>query len=306
MCKPEFTKPLTNTSVRDGDQLTLTCHVKGDPEPHITWSKNGKTISSSDIMDLKYKNGVASLTIHEVFPEDDGVYTCTATNSISAVETKCKLTVKPTDTNSTKRNISADKPPKIVSHLESRYVKDGETVTLACRIIGAEHFDVVWLHNNKEIKPSKDFNYTNEANIYKLQIAEIFPEDCGTYTCEAFNDAGESFSTCTINVLVPGEEPKQPSFTKYPSSVTVQESETCKFVCETQDEILQLCWLKDGKSVNETSSRYSFTKDGNLYTFSIVKSSIEDVGQYQAKAIGKKGETLCSFSVNVFVNESSS
>jgi hypothetical protein len=29
-----------------------------------------------------------------------------------------------------------DKPPKIVSHLKSDYVKDGEPVTLSCRIIG--------------------------------------------------------------------------------------------------------------------------------------------------------------------------
>lgn len=99
-----------------------------------------------------------------------------------------------------KKSKSADKPPKIVDHLSSMYVKDGEAVVLSCRIIGAQKFDVVWLHNNKEIKPSKDFLYTNEANIYKLNIAEIFPEDSGTYTCEAFNDVGESFSSCTLNV----------------------------------------------------------------------------------------------------------
>jgi hypothetical protein len=29
-----------------------------------------------------------------------------------------------------------DKPPKIVSHVKSDYVKDGESVTLSCRIIG--------------------------------------------------------------------------------------------------------------------------------------------------------------------------
>lgn len=98
------------------------------------------------------------------------------------------------------RKKSDDKPPRIVDHLTSAYVKDGEAITLSCRIIGAKKFDVVWLHNNKEIKPSKDFQYTNEANIYKLNIAEIFPEDSGTYTCEAFNDAGENFSSCTLNV----------------------------------------------------------------------------------------------------------
>ncbi|KAL6265766.1 hypothetical protein P5V15_002577 [Pogonomyrmex californicus] len=95
---------------------------------------------------------------------------------------------------------SDDKSPKIVNHLTSKYMKDGEAVTLSCRIIGAKKFDVVWLHNNKEIKPSKDFQYTNEANIYKLVIAEIFPED-STYTCEAFNDAGKSYSSCTLSIL---------------------------------------------------------------------------------------------------------
>lgn len=94
MCKPEFTKPLHDLSIHDGESLVLTCHVTGDPEPQITWSKNGKSISSSEIMDLRYKNGVATLTIHEVFPEDEGVFSCIATNSISAIETKCKLTVK--------------------------------------------------------------------------------------------------------------------------------------------------------------------------------------------------------------------
>uniref|UniRef100_A0A1A9V0P1 Twitchin n=1 Tax=Glossina austeni TaxID=7395 RepID=A0A1A9V0P1_GLOAU len=94
MCKPEFIKPLKDMVVCDGDQLVLNCHVKGDPEPQITWTKNGKPIASSDIMDLKYKNGIATLTIDEVFPEDEGLFTCIATNSISIVETKCKITVK--------------------------------------------------------------------------------------------------------------------------------------------------------------------------------------------------------------------
>lgn len=209
------------------------------------------------------------------------------------------------DKNSSKRLISSDKPPRIVSHLESRFVKDGDMVTLACRIIGAENFDVVWLHNNKEIKPSKDFQYTKEANIYKLQIAEIFPEDAGTYTCEAFNDAGESYSSCTINVIVPGEEPKQPTFVKFPASVTVQDGEIAKFECETQEEPLQVNWLKDGKQVDERSSRYTFTKeDGNKYTFTIKQCTMDDIGQYQAKAIGRKGETFAAFSINIFSTES--
>lgn len=174
---------------------------------------------------------------------------------------------------------------------------------MACRIIGADHFDVVWLHNNKEIKPSKDFQYTNEANIYRLQIAEIFPEDGGTYTCEAFNDAGESFSSCTINVTVPGDDPKQPTFIQFPVSVSVTEGENAQFECEFDGELVSLAWLKDGKPIDEARTRYSFTKDGNRYKFAVNKCTLDDVGQYQAKAVSKKGETLSAFSVNVLSSD---
>lgn len=201
--------------------------------------------------------------------------------------------------NSSDKKRSSDKPPRIVSHLKSAFVSDGEAVELSCRIIGSDKFDVIWLHNNKEIKPSKDFQYTNEANIYKLKIAEIFPEDSGVYTCEAFNDAGESFSSCTLNVLLPGEQPKTPVFKTFPASATVSEGEAVTFVAEMQDEPLQINWLKDGKLIKEKSSKYRFTADSKKYTLEVLSCDTNDVGQYQAKAIGKKSETLAAFSLNV-------
>lgn len=94
MCGPTFTKTLSDLTINDGDSLTLTAHVKGDPDPQIVWTKNGKPLSSSEVVDLKYKNGIAKLHINEVYPEDEGEYVCKATNSVGNAETKCKLTVK--------------------------------------------------------------------------------------------------------------------------------------------------------------------------------------------------------------------
>lgn len=42
MSKPKFVVGLKNLSINDGDQLQLSCNVVGDPEPQITWSKDGK------------------------------------------------------------------------------------------------------------------------------------------------------------------------------------------------------------------------------------------------------------------------
>lgn len=90
---PEFTEELTDLTIKDGESLLLKCSVKGIPEPMIEWTKNGEVLRSSDIIDLKYKNRVASLSIGEVFPEDEGEYVCKASNSQGSSETKCKLTI---------------------------------------------------------------------------------------------------------------------------------------------------------------------------------------------------------------------
>merc|ERR1711973_186602 len=81
--------------IKDGSRLELKVAVKGDPDPQVTWTKDGKPISSSEIMEVKYKNGSASVLINEVFPEDGGKYTCRATNTKGSVETSSKVVILP-------------------------------------------------------------------------------------------------------------------------------------------------------------------------------------------------------------------
>ncbi len=61
--------------------------------------------------------------------------------------------------------------------------------------------DVGWLRNGHDIPDSEEFRYVAKGNIHQLEIAEIFPEDSGKYTCEALNDHGEADSSAVINVL---------------------------------------------------------------------------------------------------------
>ncbi|XP_026681919.1 twitchin-like [Diaphorina citri] len=115
MTPPQFANKLTDKTIDDGQCLDLSAVVKGDPEPRVSWTKNGQPLNSSNILDLKYKNGVASLQIQEVFPEDEGVYVCTATNSLGTAETKCKLTVRSTPAANLGKSPSkeSDKAPRI-------------------------------------------------------------------------------------------------------------------------------------------------------------------------------------------------
>lgn len=60
--------------------------------------------------------------------------------------------------------------------------------------------DVAWLKNGKDIADSGDFRYINRGNICQLEIAEIFPEDSGKYTCEVLNDLGDADCHCNVSV----------------------------------------------------------------------------------------------------------
>jgi len=183
--------------------------------------------------------------------------------------------------------------------LTSQIVKDGEKVSLTCRIKGADKFDVVWLHNDKEIKPSKDFQYEAEGDTRTLVIAEVFPEDAGTYTCEAFNDAGEAFSSSSLVVVVPNEESKSPAFKTFPRSATVREGDTVTFTCELEKVPQSVEWLKDGKVLAESAKVHVKAAGKTKFQLEIVNCTGSDVGQYAVKVIGKKGETIASFANNV-------
>jgi hypothetical protein len=159
----------------------------------------------------------------------------------------------------------------VYKHINSLIVADGSPVRLECTITGASQFDVVWLHNEKEIKPSKDFNYVSKGgNVYALEIQEIFPEDAGTYTCEAFNDVGECFSTCSLNVLVPGEAPSSaPNFKTFPSSLTLDRGLKAEFTAELDKLAESVIWMKDGKALGEQAGKFRITKSGNRYSIYI-------------------------------------
>jgi hypothetical protein len=304
MCPPSFLTGLKpELSLKDGSLLELKVQVKGDPDPQVSWLKDGKVITSNEIMEVKYKNGVASVTIMEVFPEDAGKFTCKATNSKGSVETSSKVTIIPMEkkgTNgSTTNGTSGPQAPRVFKHTTSSRVNDGDPITLNCTIGGSDRFDVVWLHNEKEIKPSKDFEYKTQGDVHSLVINEIFPEDAGTYTCEAFNDVGESFSTCTLVVEVAGEEVTAPIFTKFPTSLTVPRSSAASFCAEVEPLPTSVVWMKDGKEVKEQPMKYRITSKGKMMSLDIMEVGEADGGQYALIVANKKGDSKAAFSLNV-------
>lgn len=92
---PRFVEKLKPVQLMDGEQLILTCKVIANPTPKIQWFRNEQPLLESKGTTISQElNGVCSLTITEVFPEDAGQYACYATNKIGDAINKVSVSVE--------------------------------------------------------------------------------------------------------------------------------------------------------------------------------------------------------------------
>ncbi|KAG8442620.1 hypothetical protein GDO86_011416 [Hymenochirus boettgeri] len=92
---PEFIVPLNEVTCETGEGVTLRCKVCGRQKASITWKGPDHNVLSSDgHYSISYSDlGEATLKIVGVTMEDDGVYTCIATNDFGSVSSSSSLRV---------------------------------------------------------------------------------------------------------------------------------------------------------------------------------------------------------------------
>ncbi|NXX64876.1 MYPN protein, partial [Spizella passerina] len=108
---PVFTKMLQDISASEGQLVVFECRVKGAPSPKVEWYREGTLIEDSPDFRILQKmltllwcfaEEICTLVIAEVFSEDSGSFTCTASNKYGTVSSIARLTVKaPEDSSST-------------------------------------------------------------------------------------------------------------------------------------------------------------------------------------------------------------
>ncbi|XP_058908643.1 myopalladin isoform X1 [Kogia breviceps] len=99
---PVFTKMLQNLSASEGQLVVFECRVKGAPSPKVEWYREGTLIEDSpDFRILQKKprsmaepEEICTLVIAEVFAEDSGCFTCTASNKYGTVSSIAQLDVR--------------------------------------------------------------------------------------------------------------------------------------------------------------------------------------------------------------------
>ncbi|XP_071032229.1 triple functional domain protein-like isoform X1 [Oncorhynchus clarkii lewisi] len=92
---PEFLLPLSDVTCNLGESVTLRSKVCGRPKASVTWrGPDHSTLSNDGHYSITYSDtGEATLLIMGVSVEDDGVYTCVATNVVGSVSSSASLRV---------------------------------------------------------------------------------------------------------------------------------------------------------------------------------------------------------------------
>ncbi|MCL4124736.1 UNVERIFIED_CONTAM: hypothetical protein GTU68_027030, partial [Idotea baltica] len=140
----------------------------------------------------------STLVISEIFEDDSGDYTVTATNPAGKASSTATLLVE--------GEVAEEfSPPEFCPPLTPLRVMDGERVRFTCKVKAHPTPKISWFHNGRPIDHHREVKVmqTPDGKV-GLLISEVFPEDSGDYTCVARNKAGEA--RCTTSLAVEAYE----------------------------------------------------------------------------------------------------
>uniref|UniRef100_A0A8C3V8A5 Myosin light chain kinase, smooth muscle n=1 Tax=Catharus ustulatus TaxID=91951 RepID=A0A8C3V8A5_CATUS len=192
--------------------------------------------------------------------------------------------------------------PVFLKGLTDLKVMDGSQVIMTVEVSANPSPEIIWLHNGKEIQETEDFHFEKKGNEYSLYIQEVFPEDTGKYTCEAWNEVGESQTQATLTVQEP-QDGIQPWFISKPRSVTAAPGQNVLISCAIAgDPFPTVHWFKDGKEIM-SGTAYEILQNEDIFTLVLRNVQSRHAGQYEIQLRNQVGE--CSCQVSLMLRESS-
>ena len=96
--------------------------------------------------------------------------------------------------------VKKGEPPSFTIKLEPCEAVDGDEVEFTAKINGTDPINLKWLREGKPLQNKADFEQTYVGGIARLVIAEVFPDDSGSYTIEVSNEWGQASSTAQLTV----------------------------------------------------------------------------------------------------------
>ncbi|XP_067025669.1 hemicentin-1-like [Acropora muricata] len=263
--------PKLNPDLKDGSVSVylnslsrITCTESGDPEPNVTWTKNGNYFVNNN-----------TFTINKVTVRDAGRYGCTAENRAGKINATLWIDVIDF--------------PVVDVYPRNQTVLERRPTVITCTARGIPRPALSWTFNNGELPPNAAIRNFSEQSI--LQLSKTSKSMEGQYTCKAKNKAGEARSNSTLHVL---EKPTVTMSSK--PQLSLREGERLTLTCQANEATKKIRWTKDGVPVNKRANIYAVGDNSTLVIENVLTS---DSGKYSCEAINKAGSTLSSVDITV-------
>ncbi|XP_034545040.1 immunoglobulin-like and fibronectin type III domain-containing protein 1 [Notolabrus celidotus] len=91
---PSFIVPLKMRTAPQGYECFMSCAVKGDPAPRVTWYRNNISLNTNTNYHITNVCGVCSMLILRVAPKDNGEYKVVIENKLGTAESAMTLNVR--------------------------------------------------------------------------------------------------------------------------------------------------------------------------------------------------------------------
>ncbi|NWT65536.1 TITIN protein, partial [Prunella himalayana] len=296
---PAVVIPLRDTVTSEGHSACFQCRVTGTADLKVSWYSKEKEIKPSRFFRMTQFEDTYQLEIAEAYPEDEGIYTFVASNSVGQVTSTATLKLEGTLTkiSMTTSQEKKDVPPKILLQLRDLTVKCGDTAQFICALEN-EFYEFLWAHEGKKIELSEKLKISQNGNVLLLTILNAQLSDQGLYSCTVYNDYGGTTTSAILTVK------GAPEFLEtLPSETTVKEGDDMFLFCIMKGVPTPcVVWLCNQLIVEE-SALCSIKHDGPLCSLRLLKVGQDHEGIYKCRIVNPAGQAECSTRLKVTVTE---
>ncbi|KAM8927575.1 neural cell adhesion molecule 1-like [Pelodytes ibericus] len=174
-----------------GSVAKFPCVVEGIPPPKISWTYNGRALSSSqDRVSIGLEG---TLQIDSIQLSDAGQYSCKA-----SIEKRGEM-------NERAVSVIVNAAPVIRLPIVHPNGTSKSNASLACSVTGNPQPKITWKRGMEPILDDGQ-KYILSSNGQELSILDLDMSDEGEYNCHAANNLGEESATLFLQVI---DEPKR-------------------------------------------------------------------------------------------------
>uniref|UniRef100_A0A8C7JTX3 Hemicentin 1 n=1 Tax=Oncorhynchus kisutch TaxID=8019 RepID=A0A8C7JTX3_ONCKI len=258
---PSIRRGESEVSVVENSQAQIACVAEGVPQPTLSWEKEGTPLSDTSGEYTILPSG--ELVIDIAQPDDEGSYTCVATNTVGQDSQTVRLSVHT--------------QPAFTELLADMALNKGERLVMACGVTGIPPPKITWAFNNIIIPA----HYDHVNGHSELVIERVTKDNSGTYSCIAENRVGTIKSLGFVYV-------KEPPIIDgdFHSNRIEPLGGNAILNCEVRgDPLPTIQWSKKGVNI-QISNRIHQLDNGSLAIYGTVN---EDAGNYMCVATNDAG-----------------